>query len=119
MTLLYKNQKLRIRLYGIDAPETKQSFGKQATENLLKLCPIGSQAQLKIKERDKYKRIVGIVFCGGMDVNANQVENGFAWAYKEYSLAYLHLEMKARLHSRGLWSETSPMKPSDFRKRQY
>ena len=116
LTLLYNKEKLKIRFYGIDAPESKQSFGKASKDNLLKLCPLHSQATIKIKDKDKYNRIVGIVFCNGIDVNANQVENGLAWAYKEYSLAYVHLEIQARLAHKGLWSEENPIKPSIYRK---
>lgn len=116
LALLTNNEKLKVRLFGIDAPESKQSYGDQSRANLLALCPIRSLARVKIKDRDKYGRIVGIVFCNGMDVNAKQVQEGLAWAYKEYSLAYLHLEIQARFQSRGLWSESSPIKPSLYRK---
>lgn len=83
---------------------------------MLNLCPLDSQATLKIK--DKYGRIVGIVQCEGIDVNAKLVENGFAWAYREYSNAYTHLEIKARAEKRGLWKQNNPVKPSEFRKNQ-
>lgn len=116
LTILHNGEKIKVRLYGIDAPESNQNYGKEATSHLLTLCPIGSNATLKIKDKDKYNRIVGIVFCNGIDVNANQVENGLAWAYKEYSLAYVHLEIQARLAHKGLWSEENPIKPSIYRK---
>lgn len=115
MTFLDNGKKLKVRLFGIDAPESKQSFGDKSQENLLKLCPIGSMATLKLKDKDKYGRLVAIVFCNGIDVNANQVQNGLAWAYQEYSLAYLPLEIQARLHSIGLWSESHPINPSLYR----
>ncbi len=116
ITILQDKEKLKIRLYGIDAPESNQSFGNESRENLLKLCPLNETAIIKVKDKDKYNRIVGILFCNDINANANQVENGFAWAYKEYSNAYILLEMKAKLESKGLWSEKNPIKPSDFRK---
>ena len=116
LTLLHNGEKLKIRFYGIDAPESKQSFGKQSKENLTKLCPLNSQAKIKIKQKDKYNRIVGIVFCNDIDINAKQVQDGYAWAYREYSLAYLHLEFQARIEAKGLWSEDNPIKPSIYRK---
>lgn len=118
LTILHNGEKFKVRLYGIDAPESNQSYGKEATSHLLTLCPIGSNATLKIKDRDKYNRIVAIVFCNDIDVNANLVENGFAWAYKEYSNAYTHLEIKARLTHKGLWKDSNPIKPSVFRKQE-
>lgn len=116
LTILHNGEKFKVRLYGIDTPESNQSYGKEATSHLLTLCPIGSNATLKIKDKDKYNRIVAIVFCNDIDVNANLVENGFAWAYKEYSNAYTHLEIKARLTHKGLWKDSNPIKPSVFRK---
>ena len=110
------NEKIRIRLFGLDAPESNQSFGNISTKNLQTLCPIDSIANVKIKDKDKYGRIVGIVFCDGVNVNANQVKNGFAWAYSEYAYRYIPLEMLARIKKKGLWSESNPIKPSDFRK---
>lgn len=118
LTILHNGEKFKVRLYGIDAPESNQSYGKEATSHLLTLCPIGSNATLKIKDKDKYNRIVAIVFCNDIDVNANLVENGFAWAYKEYSNAYTHLEIKARLAHKGLWKDSNPIKPSVFRKQE-
>ena len=112
------NENIRIRLFGLDAPESNQSFGNISTQNLQNLCPVDSIANIKIKDKDKYGRIVGIVFCGKVNVNANQVKNGFAWAYAEYSYRYIPLEMLARIQKKGLWIEPNPIKPSDFRKRQ-
>ncbi|RAX55465.1 hypothetical protein CCY97_04155 [Helicobacter sp. 10-6591] len=53
-----------------------------------------------------------------IDVNAEQVKNGYAWAYRKYSNAYTHLEIKARAEKRGLWKQNNPVKPSEFRKNQ-
>lgn len=116
ITLLHDNKRLKIRLYGIDAPESNQSYGKESQENLLSLCPLRSQATLKIKDKDKYGRIIAIVLCNGIDVNAEQVKNGYAWAYEEYSFAYVANQVIARANRLGLWSEKNPIKPSDFRK---
>lgn len=80
ITLLHNNQNLKIRLYGIDAPESNQSYD--------------------------------------IDVNAEQVKNGYAWAYRKYSNAYTHLEIKARAEKRSLWKQNNPVKPSEFRKNQ-
>lgn len=118
ITLLHNNQNLKIRLYGIDAPESDQSYGLQSQQYLLELCPLHTQATIIVKDKDKYNRIVGIVQCNGIDVNAKLVENSFAWAYREYSNAYTHLEIKARVEKKGLWNENNPIKPSEFRKNQ-
>lgn len=112
-----KDKIYKIRFYGIDAPELKQNFGRESRENLVNLCPLDSLAKIEVKDIDRYNRIVGIVFCNGIDSNAKQVESGFAWAYTEYSKEYQHLEAEARKEFKGLWSEHKPIKPSDYRKK--
>lgn len=111
-----QNKVHRIRLYGLDAPESFQDFGKESGEYLLKLCPINSKTTIQIKDIDKYKRIVGIVYCKGVEVNSNLVKNGYAWAYAEYSLSYIPLEMYARIRQLGLWKQKNPIRPSTYRK---
>ena len=118
ITLVENQEKVKIRLYGLDAPELNQSFGKEAREYLLNLCPLHSQAKVKIINKDKYKRVVGIVYCNAINVNEKLVENGFAWAYREYSKDYVALENKARKNTMGLWGEANPLKPSEFRRNQ-
>ena len=101
ITLVENQEKVKIRLYGLDAPELNQNFGKEAREYLLNLCPLHSQAKVKIINKDKYKRVVGIVYCNTVNVNEKLVENGFAWAYREYSKDYVVLENKARKNTMG------------------
>ena len=118
ITIALENQvQVEIRLYGVDAPELKQSFGKEAREYLLNLCPLQSQARVRVMDKDKYKRVVGIVYCDEVNTNEKLVENGFAWAYREYSSNYISLENKARKNHLGLWSEANPIKPSEFRRK--
>lgn len=121
ITLYANYTKYKIRLYGIDAPELDQSFGKQSQENLQNICNIGSEAIVEIKNRDRYNRLVGIVSCDDVNANKKQLQDGFAWAYTEYipniqeEFEYVILEKQARDLEIGLWSEKNPIKPSDFR----
>ncbi|WDL73848.1 thermonuclease family protein [Helicobacter winghamensis] len=107
-----------IRLYGIDAPEKKQSYGKEATLALNKMCPINTEAKIIVKDEDKYKRAIGILECNARDINAEMVKNGFAWAYREYSSAYVEYELMAKSKKVGLWNVNNPIKPSEFRRMQ-
>ena len=68
-------------------------------------------------DKDKYKRVVGIVYCDEVNTNEKLVENGFAWAYREYSSNYISLENKARKNHLALWSEANQIKPSEFRRK--
>lgn len=115
--LTSENDKLRIRFYGIDAPESSQKFGKEAKNFLAKMCPLGSVASLNVKSKDKYGRIVAIVSCGNYkDVNSEMVKNGYAWAYRSFSKDYVSLENSAKQNRLGLWIDNNPINPADYRK---
>ena len=51
------------------------------------------------------------------NINKAMVADGYAWAYREYlkDQDYLSIEEQARSHSIGIWSQPSPIYPSDFR----
>ncbi|KAI3431562.1 hypothetical protein D9Q98_004611 [Chlorella vulgaris] len=110
----------RVRLFGIDAPETKQSCtaakggdylcGERAKQALS--AKIGkSNVQCEQKNRDKYGRVVGICSLaqsGGQreDLNAWMVQEGQAVAYRQFSKAYVPMEEQAQAAKRGIWSGT-------------
>jgi len=84
-----KNQ--RIRLYGIDTPESRtrdkveKVFGNLAKNKILEFCPIGSEIVLQTKtddSRGKYGRILGeLITKDGINVNEYFIENAYAVAY--------------------------------------
>ena len=84
-----KNQ--RIRLYGIDTPESRTSdkvekvFGNLAKSKVLEFCPVGSDIILQTKtddSRGKYGRILGeLITKDGVNVNEYFIENNYAVAY--------------------------------------
>ena len=89
-TIIFKNEK--IRLYGIDAPETEQycfvkkeawPCGKLATEYLKNLLKDVSPHTLhcKISSKDRYGRSIGVCYIEDKNINRNLVENGWALAY--------------------------------------
>lgn len=111
-----KNQ-IKIRFDQIDAPEKKQPFGTQARQTLANMI-FGKQVTLKTKTTDRYGRTVAEVFVGHTNVNKAMVEQGMAWAYREYmtDTDYLRLEGIAKSAKRGLWSHPNPIYPQDFRR---
>jgi endonuclease YncB( thermonuclease family) len=103
----------KIRLHGIDTPETKQKClneksieyfcGLQATKELKNI--IGKyQVSCIRKGKDRYGRLVSVCFVNGEDINALLVERGWALAYRKYSKDYVHQENQARINNLGLWS---------------
>jgi endonuclease YncB( thermonuclease family) len=119
LTLLGVDKKeVRVRLEGIDAPETGQAWGMRAKETLSGLV-LSKTVRIVTSGRDDYGRTLGRVYVGGTDVNAEMVRTGSAWAYRQYltDASLLKLEQQARNAKRGLWSmspdETMP--PWDWR----
>ncbi len=101
----------RIRLRGIDAPESGQlcyiggkrwRCGKDAANVLADLInrrPVTCQE----RDRDRYGRVVAICRVAGEDLGAWLVGNGLALAYRRYSTAYVPHEGRARLAKAGMW----------------
>ncbi|EAH8539914.1 thermonuclease family protein [Campylobacter upsaliensis] len=109
--------KLKIRLYGIDAPELKQAYGKEAKEYLSALV-LKQEVSLIIENKDKYDRFVGTLFLKGQDINKEMVKNGYAHAYESFSKKYLAEQADAKMFKLGLWQDEKAVKPSEFRKQQ-
>lgn len=121
-----KNRTVRVRLYGIDAPESSQRFGKQSREHLIKLIK-GRPLRLKTMYLDNYKRAVSIVYLiNGNDidelsVNQRQVQAGMAWVYDYFCTSDICRTWKveeamARKEKLGLWKDTDPTPPWQWRR---
>jgi endonuclease YncB( thermonuclease family) len=125
--------KLKIRLYGIDAPEMEkinrrtgtvsklgQPYGEEAYE-ALKSKMLDSKVKVDIIAIDRYKRMVGIVYLDNKNINLEMVKEGWAWAYREYldrpyASEYLDAEREARNKRTSLWQQPNPQPPWEFRK---
>ena len=102
----------KVRLEGIDAPETDQICLN--ANGVRRTCGIDVRDQLAVhiggravicspNGTDAYKRTLAICSLGGEDLNAWMVQQGWALAYVRYSSAYRKVEDDARTHQRGLW----------------
>lgn len=95
------------RLWGIDAPETKQdcpdgwSAGRIATTRLQQLTQ-GKAVVCEEKGRDRYARSVAICRASGEDLGAIMVREGMAWAFVRYSSDYVPQEAKAKAEQLGV-----------------
>ena len=111
--LTQEKQQVKVRLYGIDAPEKKQPYGQKSKQFLSNLIA-GRSVEIQEKGKDRYKRVLGIVYLDGQDINEQMVLNGYAWAYVKYSKIYAKQELKARSQNLGLWRD-KPIPPWVFR----
>ena len=120
LTVLTASQKpVRIRLEGIDAPETKQAFGSASKKSLSELA-FGREVKVVVSTTDDYGRKVAQVYFGTFWINLAQVERGMAWHYTHYSSdPRLHAaEAYARSLKLGLWSGKNPTPPWTYRHRR-
>lgn len=109
----------RVRIAAIDAPESRQAYGRQARENLARLC-LRQRAQLHTLGRDTYGRRIADVRCGGQDVGQAQVGAGLAWVSTRQPAQYRELaalQQRAREAGQGLWAQKRPLPPWDYRRR--
>lgn len=112
----------KIRLAGIDAPEKSQAFGDRSKQHLSDLV-FGKNVAIDWNKTDKYGRTIGKVTVNGQDANLRQVQAGLAWHYKQYEKeqsvadrnSYSQAEIEARARRLGLWHDTAPIPPWDFR----
>ena len=94
------HDQVKIRLYGIDAPESGQPFGKASKQSLSSMV-YGQSVEVEVMDTDRYGRTVARVFVDGDDVNAAQLRSGYAWLYAQYCKDWVcddwtELEAKAR-----------------------
>jgi len=114
------HDQVKIRLYGIDAPESGQSFGKASKQNLSSMV-YGQSVQIEAMDTDRYGRTVARIFVDGEDVNAAQLQTGHAWLYRQYCKGWLcdewaGLEAEARSSGAGLWADKDPTPPWQWRR---
>ncbi len=110
---------LKVRLEGIDCPESGQDFGEKARQATADLC--FKQAVKLVKSgEDRYGRTLAFVYVGNMCVNKELLSRGMAWHFKKYNKdpELARLENEARMKKTGLWSMPHPVPPWDYRKRK-
>lgn len=118
------SQEFRVRLYGIDAPESDQPFGRESTEalrGLLRAQPLA----LDVFAHDQYGRAIGLLYPRGGDqrqsLNVAMVRDGWAYCYHRngrYSQGLNAAQRQAQAARRGVWSQrAAPERPWTYRRR--
>jgi endonuclease YncB( thermonuclease family) len=121
----FRAGKIEIRLYGIDAPEYRQTCrdseqryqpcGKLARDALTKLIDDHTISCTTL-DRDRYGRQVSVCKQGTRDINREMVREGWAIAYRKHAVDYIEAEREAKKAKRGIWA-WSFEKPEDYRSR--
>lgn len=113
----------RIRLHGIDSPEKGQRCytggkewrcgrdGAMALDKFINARTVSCET----RDIDRYQRVVAVCKIGRTDLNRWMVRNGWAVAYRQYSMDYVEVEDQAKAAKRGIWAGDFVM-PWDWRK---
>ena len=107
---------IKIRLVGIDAPETAKSkrkeaqpFSQKAKEHLASLI-LNKTVDIKGYGLGPYNRILGVIYLDGKNINLEMVKAGLAEVYRGIAphkcklIPYWQAEKEARDDMRGMWS---------------
>ncbi len=100
---------VRVRLEGIDAPETGEPFSGQA-RNATRVMLFDKKVQVKATDVDRYDRLVARISVEGRDSSVTLVESGLACHYTRYSSdrALATAQLAARTAGRGFWAANAP-----------
>lgn len=115
--VLRDQQKIKVRLVGIDAPEKQQPYGRRSRRSLCQLVCRRS-VQVKTQAVDQYQRLLATLYADGIDVNREQIRRGMAW---EYSFDHgdrklVAIQREAQQARRGLWADAGPQPPWVWRR---
>jgi endonuclease YncB( thermonuclease family) len=118
---------VKVRLEGIDAPESSQSCrrrfigswgcGQAATRAMMQLAE-GREIVCESRGLDKYGRTLGFCLHDGRDIGGALVRQGLAWAFVKYSTRYVQEEAAARRDNLGVWQAETEA-PWDFRAKRW
>lgn len=113
----------RVRLEGIDVPESLQTCGTEsggtwacgrAAAQSLKTQINDRGVTCEVRGQDKYGRTLAICFVDGVNINESMVKRGLAWAFLKYSEEFVAAENEARAAKVGVWQGDAEA-PWDYR----
>jgi len=111
---------VKVRLYGIDAPEMRQSpWGAQARAGLQRLLPLSAPVRFEVMDTDRYGRTVAKIYNSTQDLGLALVRDGLVVVYERYndSAQYRQAQAQAQRERRGVWSQPGAQQtPWEWRK---
>jgi endonuclease YncB( thermonuclease family) len=122
LTVRLDGKETRIRVYGVDAPEMKQEYGKEAQEFVENMI-LTEMVQIEPVDTDRYGRTVAIVHLrDGDTLESRLLAAGMAWLYPQYCkrpecAVWKETEKQAKAAGKGLWSGKAEA-PWEWRKRR-
>ena len=120
--VIFENVEIRVRLYGIDAPEREQQFGEEATQFLYEIL---NEQTVVIEpiDTDHYGRLIAIIYTQGICINSLLIQNGLAWVYTQYcDEPYLsnwnNFQLQAQNLKLNIWGVDNQIAPWEYRSLQ-
>lgn len=95
-----------IRVWGIDAPESRQeNWGEFATKTLKNIIDKEQALTVQIINQDRYQRFLGKIYINDLDIGLEMVQRGVAIVYRRYNHQkdYINAEKKAKIAQIGIW----------------
>lgn len=113
-----QQEPIRLRIEGMDAPESCQPGGVEAREALIRLA-LRKPVRVTDRGQDSYGRQIGRLSVDGVDLGAEMVRSGMAWAYsyRTGQGPYAGLQRQAEKQKKGIFAaKDAAMSPALFRK---
>jgi micrococcal nuclease len=114
------DKKTRVRLNNLEANESRQTFGSEATKYVTRKI-YGKEIKIEYREKDKYNRMVATLYFEkkrsydqDYDINQDIVKKGFA---RSKGIKYISEERFARTENLGIWKYDG-IDPEVFRKNE-
>lgn len=106
----------KIRLLGIDAPESFQAWGRESSDALSRKVA-GRRVAVVSRGYDQHGRLLGTLWIDDRDINREMVAEGHAWVFGRIAPDpdLVEAESAARRERLGLWADSHPVEPSQWR----
>ena len=125
--VIINNKREKVRLTGIDAPETGQppwgAMAKQYLQTLVSEADRQVKLELDVEQRDQHGRILAYLRTpDGKHINLLMVKNGYAMLYTvppnvRYANELAAAQTEAREKKIGIWSDQGlKERPADYRR---
>jgi len=118
ISVLRDGKAVKVRLYGVDAPEQAQAFGTKARQLTGDLA-FQREVTVVIHATDRYGRLVGeVLLPDARNLGQELVRAGLAWWYRQYApkdTALAQGEVEAKAARRGLWQDPHAVPPWEYR----
>ena len=121
MTVTRNNAQLRIRLYGIDCPESNQPYGDTALSYTTSWA-LNRDVWVSVVAIGRDGTALAAVYVGNVCINRELVANGMAWVFGQgcqvaNCTEWQSLQDRARSGRVGLWGTANPTPPWEWPRR--